>query len=300
MKKIIAFASVVMMSCTPKVNPSYAPLQGAGSFDLQGHRGCRGLYPENTVTAFLAGVDMMLPTLEMDVVITKDKKVVVSHDNYFSHEFTTKPNGDTVTEAEEKALNIYQMTYDEVKKYDVGLKPHPRFPQQQKIKAYKPLLADALDSIVQHMMTMKRPPVKFNIETKCSPEDDNIYHPEPAEFVELLVAVIKEKGIDDRTTIQSFDIRTLKYLHEHYPDIKTSLLVEDKKSFALHLKELGFIPSVYSPDYTLVTPLLVKQCHDAGIQLIPWTVNDKAEMNKLKLLGVDGLISDYPNLYYEQ
>jgi glycerophosphoryl diester phosphodiesterase len=203
MKKILITAAIIFMSCSPKINPSYTPLQGAGSFDLQGHRGCRGLMPENTVPAFRAAVDMMVTTLEIDIVITKDKKVVLSHDNYFTHELTTKSNGDTVTEAEEKKLNIYQMTYDEVKKYDVGLKPHPRFPQQQKIKTYKPMLSDLIDSIVQHMMTMKRPPIRYNIETKCSPEGDNIYHPKPAEFVELLMAVIKEKGIADYTTIQS-------------------------------------------------------------------------------------------------
>jgi len=299
MKKICTLLCLfISMSCNSHLNPSFTPL-GGGGFDLQGHRGCRGLMPENTVPAFLAAVDMMVTTLEMDIVITKDKKVVLSHDNYFTHEITTKPNGDTVTEAEEKKLNIYQMTYDEVKKYDGGLKPHPRFPQQQKIKTYKPVLQDLADSIVQHMMTMKRPPIRYNIETKCTPEGDDIYHPKPAAFVELLMAVIKEKGIEDYTTIQSFDIRTLQYLHEHYPDIQTSLLAEDNKSFALQLKELGFIPTIYSPDYKLVTPLLVKQCHDAGIQIIPWTVNDKAEMARLKNLGVDGIITDYPNLYHE-
>lgn len=300
MKKMLIIISIALMSCSPKINSSYKPLQGSSSFDLQGHRGCRGLMPENTVPAFLTAIDMMVTTLEMDVVITKDKKVILSHDNYFSHEITTKPDGNFVTASEEKSLNIYQMTYEEVKKYDVGLKPHPRFPQQQKIKAIKPLLSDLVDSNIRHMMTMKRPPIRYNIETKCTPEGDDIYHPKPAEFVELLMAVIKEKDLAMWTTIQSFDIRTLQYLHEHYPDMQTALLVEDRKSFALQLKDLGFIPTIYSPDYTLVTPLLVKQCHDAGIQIIPWTVNDKAEMTRLKNLGVDGLISDYPNLYYEQ
>lgn len=297
MKKVFTFFSIALMSCSPKINPSYGPLQGAGSFDLQGHRGCRGLMPENTVPAFIQAVNMMITTLEMDIVITKDKKVLVSHDNYFSHEITTKPNGDTVTAAEELSLNIYKMNYEEVKKYDVGIKPHPRFPQQQKINTYKPLLADVVDSVIRSMMTMKRPPIRYNIETKCTPEGDDIYHPKPGEFVELLMAVIKEKDLAMWTTIQSFDIRTLQYLHEHYPDMQTALLVEDKKSFALQLKDLGFIPTIYSPDYMLVTPLLVKQCHDAGIQIIPWTVNDKAEMARLKNLGVDGIITDYPNLY---
>ena len=297
MKKMYSLLCLVLMSCSPHINPSYTPLAGSDSFDIEGHRGCRGLMPENTVPAFLLAVDMMVTTLEMDVVITKDKKVLVSHDTYFSHEITTKPNGDTITEAEEKSLNIYRMTYDEVKKYDVGIKPHPRFPQQKKVQTIKPLLSDVVDSIVQHMMTMKRPPIYYNIETKSTPAGDDIDHPKPAEFVELLMAVIKDKALEERVIIQSFDIRTLQYLHEHYPDVKTSLLVEDKKSFALQLKDLGFIPTVYSPDYELVTPLLVKQCHDAGIKIIPWTVNDKPSIDKLKNFGVDGIISDYPNLF---
>ncbi|HRH59963.1 MAG TPA: glycerophosphodiester phosphodiesterase family protein, partial [Chitinophagaceae bacterium] len=233
--------------------------------------------------------------------ITKDSEVVLSHDAFFNHEITTKPNGDTVTEAEEQSLNIYQMNYEEVKKYDVGLKPHSRFPQQQKMAAYKPLLKDLCDSIVQYMMTRKRPPVWFNIETKCLPETDDKFHPQPAKFVELLMKVIIEKGIDDRTIIQSFDVRTLKYLHEHYPHMKTALLIEDfdKKSFALQLKDLGFIPTIYSPAYQLVTTLLVKQCHDSGIKLIPWTVNDAGEIKRLQNMGVDGIITDYPNLFNE-
>lgn len=288
------------MSCSPHINPSYAPLE-SGTFDKQGHRGCRGLMPENTVAAFLKAIDLGVTTLEMDAIITKDSQVVLSHEPFFNHEITTKPDGSFVTEQEEKSLNIYRMNYDEVTTFDVGLKPHPRFPKQQKIKAVKPLLRDVVDSVAQYMMTRKRPPLLYNIETKSDAAGDGIYHPKPAEFVELLMAVIKEKGIEDRTVIQSFDIRSLQYLHEHYPTMKTALLIEDfdKKSFALQLKDLGFIPTIYSPAYQLVTPLLVKQCHDTGVKIIPWTVNDKAEIIKLKNLGVDGVISDYPDLFWD-
>lgn len=301
MKKIFSFTIILFaMSCNSHINPSYTPLV-AGTFDKQGHRGCRGLMPENTIPAYLKAIDLGVTTLEMDAVITKDSQVVMSHEPFFNPEITTKPDGSSVTVQEEKSLNIYHMNYDEIKTFDVGLKPHPRFPQQQRMNVVKPLLKDVVDSVTAHMMTMKRPPVYYNIETKSDPLGDDTYHPKPAKFVELLVAVIKEKGIEDRTIIQSFDIRTLQYLHEHYPDIKTALLIEDfdKKSFALQLKDLGFIPTIYSPAYQLVTPLLVKQCHDTGIKLIPWTVNNKTEIDKLKNLGVDGIISDYPNLFNE-
>ncbi|HYO20902.1 MAG TPA: glycerophosphodiester phosphodiesterase family protein, partial [Flavisolibacter sp.] len=108
------------------------------TFDKQGHRGCRGLMPENTIAAMKKAIDLGVTTLEMDVVITADEKVVLSHEPFFNHEITTKPDGSYVKEAEEKTLNIYQMTYDRVKSFDIGLKPHPRFPQQQKLPAVKP------------------------------------------------------------------------------------------------------------------------------------------------------------------
>jgi glycerophosphoryl diester phosphodiesterase len=110
-----------------------------GGFDLQGHRGCRGLMPENTIPAMLKAIDLGVTTLEMDVVITKDNKVVVSHEPWMEKEITTKPDGSFInTTVESMEFNIYKMNYDEVVKYDVGMKPHPRFPNQQKMKVVKP------------------------------------------------------------------------------------------------------------------------------------------------------------------
>lgn len=269
------------------------------NFDKQGHRGCRGLMPENTIPAMLHAIDLGVTTLETDAVITKDKQVVLSHEPFFNHEISTKPDGGPVTEAEEKNLNIYQMPYAEVKRYDVGLKKHPRFPDQQKLAVPKPLLSDMIDSVETYCRNNKKPLPRYNIETKSQPATDGKFHPEPAEFVELLVSVISRKGISDRVIIQSFDPRTLQYLHGKYPDIKTALLVEedDTKPFALQLQGLGFIPAIYSPAHTLVTPLLVKQCRDAGIGLIPWTVNDLSRIRELKKMGVTGVITDYPDLF---
>ena len=269
------------------------------SFDTQGHRGCRGLMPENTIPAMMAALNMGVTTLEMDAVITKDKKVVLSHEPFFNHEITTKPDGSFIDERDEKRYNIYQMTYDEVQRYDVGMKPHPRFPRQQKIHAVKPLLSALFDSVAKHMTTSRRPLPYFNIETKSLPITDNIYHPAPAEFVELLMGVIKEHGVQDRVIIQSFDFRTLQYLHQHYPHIKTAMLIEDndKRTFEQQLKDVGFIPTIYSPDYSLVNAELIQKCHKQNIKVIPWTVNDKATIERLKSLGVDGVISDYPDLF---
>lgn len=270
-------------------------------FDKQGHRGCMGLMPENTIPAFLKAIDLGVTTLEMDVVISKDKKVVVSHDLYFDHLITTKPNGKHLSKSEGKAMKLYQMNYDEIIKYDVGLKPNPDFPQQQNIKAIKPLLTAIVDSVIYHMRTMRRPPVWYNIEIKSEPRGDMINHPEPAAFVELVMAAIKEANIESWTIIQSFDRRVLQYLHEHYPEMKTAILIGylNRKSFQKNIQLLGFSPTTYSPDYHLVTSRLIKNCHDAGVQLIPWVVNSKKDIDKFKNMGVDGIITDYPNLFNE-
>lgn len=302
---VFTAAGIIMLSCSnSKKMAKDASVTSkanyvAGEFDKEGHRGCRGLRPENTIPAMLYAVGLGVTTLEMDVVTTKDKQVILSHEPFFNHEITTKPDGSFVAEADEKSLNIYNMTYAETQTYDVGMKPHPRFPRQEKMKATKPLLADVFKAIKNDMMTRRRPFPFYNIETKTQPATDNKYHPAPAEFVELLMAVIKEYQMEDYVIIQSFDFRTLQYLHEHYPGIKTAMLIEDfdKRTLEEQLKALGFTPTIYSPAYQLVTGTLISKCHDQHIKVIPWTVNDKAKIEELKKMGVDGLISDYPDLF---
>lgn len=277
------------------------PTRMAAELDLQGHRGCRGLLPENSIPAMIRALDFPVTTLEMDVVISQDNQVVVSHDPFFSHEISTTPEGDSIAEAGEQQFNLYKLTYADIRKFDVGSKPHPRFPQQQKIKTYKPLLRELIDSVKASMMTRRRPFPYFNIETKTTAATDHRFHPEPETFVELLMQVIREKDISDQCIIQSFDIRTLQYLRQHYPSMATALLIEegDERSIDTQLKTLGFTPSIYSPHYSLATPATIQTCHQRGMKIIPWTVNDLTTMQTLVANGVDGLISDYPNLYVD-
>jgi glycerophosphoryl diester phosphodiesterase len=296
MKSFFWIAVLLFTACS-SVNQSKR-MSVFPKFDKEGHRGCRGLMPENTLPAMMKAIALGVTTLEMDIVITADKEVILSHEPFFNHEITTRPGGGFVTEAEEKLLNIYKMNYVEVLKYDVGIKPHPRFPKQEKIPAIKPRLADVITAVESTVEEKKKKPF-YNIETKCLPFSDNIYHPQPAELVELLMGVINEKGIVNRVIIQSFDFRTLQYLHQKYPSVKTAMLIEDtdKTSFENNLVKLGFTATIYSPHFSLVTEDLVKKCHDKKMKLIPWTVNDKATIDKLKKMGVDGIITDYPDLF---
>jgi glycerophosphoryl diester phosphodiesterase len=192
------------------------------------------------------------------------------------------------------------MNYDSIKKYDVGLKPHKDFPQQQKIPGYKPLLGELIDSTDRYAKSIGKP-VMYNIELKTNAAYDGTKQPPVDETVDLVMQVVKEKKIEDRSYLQSFDFRPLQILHKKYPTIVTAVLIsdKDKRSFEQQLNELGYSPQMYSPHYSLVTPELVKECHKRNIKLIPWTVNTLEEMKKMKQLGVDGIITDYPN-YFSQ
>ncbi|GAB2515843.1 glycerophosphodiester phosphodiesterase family protein [Spirosoma aerophilum] len=266
-------------------------------FNREGHRGARGLMPENTVAAMKKAMDLGVNTLELDVVISKDKQVVVSHDTYMSSDYALKPDGTPVTAEEQKKINLYQLTYAEIKKFDVGSKPHPQFAQQQKFRAYKPLLSELIDSVNTYAKVKGLPMPMFNIEIKSAPAGDGVSHPETNEFVDLVMAVLNKYRLGNRLIIQSFDVRPLQLIHKQYPDISLSYLTANARSLDENMALLGFKPHTYSPYYKTVTPETVKACHEQGIAVIPWTVNTKDEIASLKQMGVDGIISDYPNLF---
>jgi glycerophosphoryl diester phosphodiesterase len=301
MRRITDYLELVviigMVIACHAVKKSDTNLQPA--FDKQGHRGCRGLMPENTIPAMIKAIDLGVTTLEMDVVITKDKQVLLSHEPFFSHEISTHPNGKPVDSSEERKFNIYRLTYNETQEFDVGMKPNPRFLQQQKIQVKKPLLVDVIDSVENYCRQRKIPPPFYNIETKSQPLTDHLFHPAPEEFVNLVMNVINQKAMSERVIIQSFDFRTLQVMNAKYPAIKTAALIEDfdKKELEVHLKQLGFIPTIYSPHYSLVTGELVQKCHVQKMRVIPWTVNDKLKIEELRRMGVDGIITDYPDLF---
>jgi glycerophosphoryl diester phosphodiesterase len=267
----------------------------AQQLDIQGHRGARGMMPENSIPAFIYAMDQGVTTLEMDVVITKDNKVVVSHEPYLSHEICFNAEGKEITGPEEKKYNIFEMTYDQVEECDCGSKGNPRFPDQMKIKAPKPLLSDVIKAVEKHSKGVTQFEVEYNIEVKSLPEDDNIFQPTVDVFSELVFDLIDQYLPWERVTIQSFDFRVLKYWHEKHPNVKLAVLIENTKSIKSNLKELGFTPAIYSSYHILLSEKKVAELHKSGIKVIPWTVNEVSDMKKLISWKVDGLITDYPN-----
>lgn len=263
----------------------------------EGHRGCRGLMPENTITSMKKALDLGVDVLEVDVVISADNQVVVSHDPYMAAAFCLKPNGDTISVAEQKDIILYRIPYSEIKKYDVGSRSHAEFPQQQHFKAYKPLLAELIDSTDAYARHHGMPPPRYNIEIKSNPKTDGIHQPVPEVFVDLVLDVCRSKNIMQRMNIQSFDVRPLQAIRRIDPNIELAYLTANAKTIADNIKDLGFTPQIYSPHYKTVTRDAVMYCHKEGMRIIPWTVNTKPEIDALIELGVDGIITDYPNLF---
>lgn len=263
-------------------------------FDLQGHRGARGLFPENSIEGFLAAADLMVNTLEMDVVITADKQVVVSHEPWISSAICWGLDDKPVPEGKE--LNIYKMMYDEVTNYNCGSQRHPDFPLQAKMPIFKPLLSEVVTEVDKLIRKLEIEPVNYNIEIKSTPEGDNIFHPEPEEFCQLVYDQLLASGIKELTTIQSFDVRALREMKNIDSSIPVALLIYETAGFESDLEQLGFTPEIYSPYYKLVDATLVNNCKENGIKIIPWTVNEEEEMVELLELGVDGIITDYPDV----
>ncbi len=265
---------------------------------FQAHRGGRGVMPENTIEAMKYAIGINeVTTLEMDLCVSKDKKIVVSHDVYFHSDITTSPAGNYLTKAEQQKFLLYSMTYDSICKYDVGLKPHPEFPLQKKFRAVKPLLSDLIDSC-EKFARLKHRKIRYNLEIKSRSDGDGSMHPPVEEFVDLVVKILNEKKILKRTNIQSFDVRPLQVIHRKYPKVTLALLVG--KNAALldeNLTKLGFVPQIYCPEYKTVTPELIANCHRRNMKIIAWTPNTKEEINTLLQSGVDGIITDFPEFF---
>jgi len=264
-------------------------------FDVQGHRGARGLRPENTIPGFLVAIDSGVTTIEMDVVITKDKQVVVSHEPWMSAAICLDPSGSPLQAKEEKKFNIYQMTYDEVKQFDCGSLKNKDFPAQEKMLMPKPLLSEVIGAVENHIKSYASYEVDYNIEIKSSPAGDKKFHPAVEEFSDLVYDLVDQYLPLERIVVQSFDFRVLKYWHKKYPSIRLALLVENTKSIDSNLTKLGFKPSIYSPYFKLMSKEKVNYLHKQKIRVIPWTVNEVSEMLSLKGMGVDGFITDYPD-----
>lgn len=284
---ILIYFSII--SCTSKMN------EISKNFDWQGHRGCRGMLPENSIPAFLKALELGVNTLELDVAISSDLQVVVSHEPWMSGEICQKPDGTKISAQDEEQLALYKMTYQAIKNYDCGSKGNSRFPYQEKQAVYKPLLKEVITAIKTYCNQQNKPLPQFNIEIKSQPKWDNYLTPPIAQFADLVIEIVEYEQITNNVCIQSFDPRAIENIHTLRPNLKIAFLVENTEGVEANLKRLTFKPPVYSPYYLLLRKKDIALLHEQGIKVIPWTVNNEQDMSRLIKWGVDGIITDYPN-----
>ncbi len=287
------------------------------AFDLQGHRGARGLAPENTLPAFATALTLGVTTLELDTGITKDGVVVISHNQALNPDITRDKDGKWLTR---EGSAIHDRTFEELQQYDVGrIKPGTdyarQFPDQKAVDgSHIPRLED-LFALVRRAGNEQ---VRFNIETKLSPLAP-AEAPDPETFASTLIGLIREEGMASRVTIQSFDWRTLQVVQRIAPEIPTVYLSAQQRfldtigadkgtsspwTAGVSYKDHGSVPKmvkaaggpIWSPYVGDLTEFKLKEAHTLGLSVVVWTVNDPAQINRLLDLGVDGIISDRPDI----
>jgi glycerophosphoryl diester phosphodiesterase len=252
-------------------------IEAAPRILVHGHRGARAIYPENTIPAFEYAIKIGADVLEMDVAVTKDNVLVISHDPHINPEICKGPH---------PGVAIHELTLAEVREYDCGALKNPHFPKQQPVPGTRiPTLDDVLS-------LSRGNNVQFNIETKSFPDHPELTPP-PDVFARMLLDVIRKHQLDSRVIVQSFDFRTLRAAKRLAPNIRLSALWEgDARSFVDIARdgEAGII----SPLFKLVTPQQVKAAHDAKIQVVPWTADTPSDWQMLIDAGVDAIITDDP------
>lgn len=265
-----------------------APAWCAAGPLVHGHRGSRGTVPENTIPAFEAALMAEADVLEMDMGVTKDNVVVISHEPKVTPERCLGPDG----KAMEKAVPIRSLTLAELKKYDCGTPLNAKFPQQLAVPGERMPTLDEVFAMVKTSGYAAAPKAQFNIETKIFPSEPEL-SPAPAEFARLVMDVIKKYGFEKRVIVQSFDVRTLKEIKKLNPAVRTAQLTNDNLlDAAPALKAAG--TDIWSPNYLWITTGAVHEAQAAGLQVVPWTLNTKKAWDFAIQAGVDAIITDYP------
>lgn len=255
---------------------------------VHGHRGSRGTRPEDTLPAFNEALRAGADVLEMDMGVTRDGVIVISHDPNISPVICLGPGGKKL----DKPVPIRTLTLEEVKKYDCGSIKNPKFPEQVPAPGTRIPTLDEMFAMVEASTYAAAAKVQFNIETKIFLAEPRLAPP-PAEFVKLMADVVRKHGMAGRVILQSFDVRTLKEMKKLAPEIRTAQLTSEEL--------LDVVPAlkaaktdIWSPNHKWITPEAVKEAQAAGIQVAPWTLNDPEEWETAIAAGVDAIITDYP------
>jgi glycerophosphoryl diester phosphodiesterase len=292
------YAKKLVITIIPTKGKKWTQVYDMSSYvDVQAHRGGAGLKPENTLNSMTNAIKLGVNTLEMDMQVSKDGKVVISHDPYFHPRYSTRPNG-TLVDAKDPKEYLFTMPYDSIARYEVGMRPNTVWPNQAKEKAFKPLASVLIDSVEHFTALNGYSPMRYNIEVKSKAgKGEGTLWPEYRQFVDVCIPLLLSKNLGDRLVVQCFDERALNYMHEKYPGLKLSYLVEPKDGdFETYMAKLNFTPDWLSPETSMVNKELVDKCHAKGIKVVPWTVDTPENIQKMIDCGSDAIISNYPDM----
>ncbi len=264
------------------------------AFEIQAHRGGRALFPENTLQAFCHAAALGIRVLELDLMVSKDQQIVVSHDPWLAAPLCADRYGRPLSIEEQGRYLLHEMSYRDIASFDCGL-PHPSFPQQVRVAAIKPLLSAVFRELEACMASLvMKVRMVYNLEIKSWPDKDGLFHPSPDHYAALVLHLVEEAGLSLRVRIQSFDSRVVREAWKLNPQLCYGLLIEKTKDVDELLLELGFVPCYLNPHFSLVDRDLTETLHARGIAVIPWTVNRTEEMLTMQQIGADGIITDYP------
>lgn len=264
------------------------------AFEIQAHRGGRAHFPENTLQAFSHAATLGVRVLELDLVVSKDHQIIVSHDPWLSAPLCADRYGQPLSEEDRVRHVVYEMMYAEIASFDCGL-PNPSFPGQVRVKANKPLLSSVFRDVDACMASAGRAGrMIYNLEIKSWPDKDELFHPEPERYAVLVIRLVEAAGLSSRVRIQSFDERVVRESWRLNPRLCYGLLIDEPKNPGEVLRGLGFTPRYVNPCFSFVDRAMTEAFHSEGIGMIPWTVNRTDEMLAMKHAGAEGIITDYP------
>ena len=265
-------------------------IMGQNNVKYFGHRGCRGLYPENTIEGFKKAIELGVDGIEWDVVVNKDHELIISHEPFIDTNYCLNNDGSEIKVAENRELNIYKMSTNQIKQFDCGLKTNKRFSKQEKSNETKPTFKEAEIALKEYKGTIL-------FEIKSNEKQINTFYPEAKKYAEIIYENLKNSSLLSHYIFMSFDPKIINELNKLFPKAKFIFLIDQPfKTLKQMKKKLTFKPFGLGLNYKLATKKIITNAHQEKTKIYAWTVNKIKDSNELIKMGIDGIITDYPNL----
>ena len=259
-----------------------SPIMGQSEYKIFGHRGCRGVYPENTIEGFKKAIEFGVDGIELDVVVNKNQELVISHESYIDTSYCL------TNKIDNESLNIYKMNISEIQDIDCGSKFVKEFPNQLKVKEKKPTYKEFKKELIDYQGDIL-------FEIKCDYDLVNEYFPDYEKYAKIIFEETRFSRHFDNIYFMSFDYRILNELFKIMPNSKY-IYLSSNKEFEKQMKLLNFEPFGVGIDFNIISQKIIDLVHKKKQVIYGWTINDEENSKSLTSMGLDGVITDYPNI----